>query len=172
MSISVTNFGEYTVKNVKSFMGREGLGFNCNLYRKNKKVAFCFDDAGGGDACINWIEGGYDGEESQLLKKHIATLPAIKSEYTDQFLTISMDWFVTDCVSKWEQNRDIRKMKRQCQTKTLFKASKYKNRQYTILNVPYSNSTKQRIQDKYDKDVEIFNDVLAKGDIPSVLYIS
>ena len=36
------DFGDYSVKNIKSFIGMEGYGFNANLYRGKKKIAFLF----------------------------------------------------------------------------------------------------------------------------------
>jgi hypothetical protein len=47
----------YTVKNVKNFLGREGHGFNATLYRDGVKVAFVRDMADGGPIRYEW-EGG------------------------------------------------------------------------------------------------------------------
>jgi hypothetical protein len=38
----------WEVKNVKTFLGREGQGFNATIYRNGKKVGFAIDDASGG----------------------------------------------------------------------------------------------------------------------------
>ena len=38
----------FTVKNVKSFQGRQGIGYICDLYRNNEKVATAEDYADGG----------------------------------------------------------------------------------------------------------------------------
>lgn len=35
----------YEVKNVETFMGTEGYGFNCNLYQDGKKIAEDVDTA-------------------------------------------------------------------------------------------------------------------------------
>lgn len=45
----------YTVGQIKSFQGREGYGFNANLYRDGKKVAFVYDDASGGMFHYDWL---------------------------------------------------------------------------------------------------------------------
>lgn len=42
------------VKNVKSFVGMEGHGFNCSLYIDGKKVAFVIDEANGGEFHYQW----------------------------------------------------------------------------------------------------------------------
>lgn len=46
----------YNVKAIKKTMGREGQGFTCNLYKGNKKIAFCADYGDGGGLNIDWID--------------------------------------------------------------------------------------------------------------------
>ena len=172
MPIETTNFGEYSVKNIKSFQGREGYGFNCNLYRGKKKIAFCYDDASGGEVRIDWLTGGYNGgEEGRLLREHLASLPPVESEFDpNRPLRIDEGWFITDCVSQWERDRDLRKMRKQCQTKTLFRLRGQGRGQYHILNVPCNEQTRNYLRQRHGEDVtEIFNDVLAEGNVPSVL---
>ena len=41
---------KYTVKNVKSFMGREGYGYSCSLYKDGKNIGTVTDTADGGEA--------------------------------------------------------------------------------------------------------------------------
>jgi hypothetical protein len=193
MSITVTNFGDYSVKSVKSFMGREGYGFNANLYRGKKKIAFVRDDASGGEVDVDWTCGkppmnrdDYPTEEASqqawaeyhqanqvekdLLETHLNTLPPAPSSYEGvEPLTIDEGWFVTDCVSKYEADRDLRKMKKQCSAKTLFRKSDAGYGQYQILNSPCDDSVRARLHRDFGNDVEIFNDVLANNEIPSVL---
>lgn len=40
---------KYTVKNVKSFLGREGMGYSCSLYKDGKKIGTVTETADGGD---------------------------------------------------------------------------------------------------------------------------
>lgn len=183
MAEYVEDFGDYSVKNVKSFMGREGYGFNCTLYRKGKKVGTCMDDAsGGGMYPIDWIGvpktnateadwakwKAFRDEEQRLLNEHIATLPPVDSGFGGEPLTIDEGWFVTELVNKWEKDRDIRKVEKQCATKILFRTSGSKEGSYYIQNVPYSIGMAQSIRNKYGEDTEIFNEVFQQGNIPSV----
>jgi len=46
----------YSVKNVKSWMARDGIGTTCTLYRDGKKVAMCRDDGNGGEMDIDWLD--------------------------------------------------------------------------------------------------------------------
>jgi hypothetical protein len=49
---------EYTVKAIKLFRGNEGVGFNCNLYRGNVKVAEVTETASGGEVDFYWTDQG------------------------------------------------------------------------------------------------------------------
>lgn len=181
MSKYVKDFGNYSVKNVKSFMGREGMGFNCNLYRNGKKVGFCMDDAsGGGMHPIDWVgtpstHGDSEGwdkwrsfrdEEQRLLSEHIKSLPKVNSHGME--LEIDEGWFVNELVSEWEQQRDIRKIKKQCQGKTLFRHSGCSFGGYVIMSSIFNDQVRESLKKKYGEDVEIFNDVMAEGKLPSV----
>jgi hypothetical protein len=79
MADYIKDFGDYSVKNVKNFMGREGYGFNCTLYRNGKKVGTCIDDAsGGGMYPVDWDRKVDRKEEQRLLNEHIKSLPKIQ----------------------------------------------------------------------------------------------
>ena len=159
------NFGDYSVKKVKSFTGREGLGFNADLYRGKKKIAFAYDDASGGDVRIDWIEKG----EAKLLEDHVAKLPKVNSGFEGIApLKVDMGWFVTHCVSRFEQQADIRKMIKKCKTHTLFKHKESKNNSYMSISVPLNDKMRDGLRKQYGNDVEIFNDVLAENRIPSI----
>ena len=45
------------IKNVKTFLGNEGYGYNCSVYIDDKKVAMAIDDATGGEA-FTWVDDG------------------------------------------------------------------------------------------------------------------
>ena len=169
MSISVKNFGDYAVKSVKSFHGRDGKGFNANLFRGSKKVAALIDSGNGGIVSIHWMAQG-DTEEG-LLDAHIKTLDPVDYEGCENPLVIDAGWFVTDCVTQWERERDIRKMKKQCQTKTLYRTSDQKKGEYYIMNTPFDTALLFKLYTEYPKGVEVFNEVFEAGGIPSVINI-
>ena len=192
MSISVSDFGDYEVKGVKSFIGMEGYGFNATLYRKGKKVAFCIDSGDGGMVDIQWLVKSpknreeYPSEEAykaaweryhaavkveqDLLDAHLKTLEPVPCEWGDKKpLKIDEGWFVADCVTKWEREKDIRKMQRQCKTKTLYRTKDSNQGAYMIIAHVFDDKVRDHLRNKHGADVEIFNDVLANGGIPSVL---
>ena len=53
-SIKIINNSWFSVKGLKTFIGREGHGVNANLYYKGKKVAFLLDSGNGGCLDIDW----------------------------------------------------------------------------------------------------------------------
>lgn len=168
----VEDFGQYEVKGVKSFVGNEGYGFNCSLYRNGKKIGFCIDDAGGGgmesvqwDRKIDWKE------EQKLLDKHVKGLPKVQSSFGDGTMELTIDegWFVTELVTKWEKEKELKKFRRQCTTKTLFSTKEQNKGEYYVLKQAYGERIKTHLETKYGKDVEIFNEVFEQGKIPSAL---
>ena len=168
----IKDFGSYSVKNVKSFMGREGYGFNCSLYRDGKKVGSCIDDASGGEMYgIDWDAKVDRKEEQRLLDCHIKGLPKVKSSFGDGKMTLTIDegWFVTELVNLFEKEKEIRKIRRQCLTKTLVRKADMKKGSYSIYNGRYQENFAKLLREKHGEDVEIFNEVFAAGKIPSVL---
>ena len=170
MANDVKDFGNYEVKSVKSFMGREGHGFNCTLYRNGKKIGECIDDASGGEMYpIHWVSGVDAREEQRLLNEHIKSLPKVQAHGME--LTINEGWFVTELVTKWETERDIKKLQKKCATKTLFRHSKCKVGGYMIMSAICDEKMRAKLKADYGEDVEIFNDVIAEGKLPSVFQI-
>jgi len=172
MANDVKNFGTYSVKNVKSFQGREGYGFNCTLYRDGKKVGSCIDDASGGEMYpVSWDAKVDRKEEQRLLNAHIGTLPKVASSFGDGKMTLTIDegWFVTELVNQFEKQKEVRKVQRQCSTKTLFRTPTMEKGSYSWYKVPYNERVAKFVREKQGKDVEIFNEVFAEGKIPSVL---
>jgi hypothetical protein len=166
----VKDFGTYTVKGVKGFMGREGAGFNCNLYRGGKKVGHCIDDAsGGGMYPIDWDAKVDRKVEQTLLDRHIKSLPTVESDLCAEGLDIDEGWFVTELVTKWEAERDLRKYERRCKTNTLFSTNECSNGQFYILKKAFCVKLGVNLRKKYGQDIEIFNELFDQGKLPKML---
>ena len=147
----------YEVRGVKSFMGREGYGFNATMYRGGKKIAFVMDSANGGMYDWDWV----DRKEETILEMNVATLPKVPSGYEGiGELTIDMDWFISELVEDFENDRDFRT---KCKSKTLFILYSHQNGEYIIHSAPYTASVKTRIEAEYGKDLkEIINERFMK----------
>lgn len=112
----------YTIKAVKSFMGREGYGFECSLYKDGKRIGTVTDTAHGGIADFYLDDG-----EKEKLDAYCETIP---KEPWSGFLTkedfnkLYPDGFPTDCDALLSQMVDAfektKRYKRLCKTKTIY----------------------------------------------------
>ena len=109
---------EWYVKNVKIFDGMEGQGFNCSLYRGDKKVAEAIDDASGGQIDFRWLGAR---ENEAAFAAYCLTLPKWGSQFEvggfDRFDT-TPDIAITDMVNEFMEDRRLR---RHCRDKILFR---------------------------------------------------
>lgn len=161
----------YTVKNIKTFIGMEGQGFNASLYRDNKKVAFVIDDASGGELNFEWVdykdkaevkginflgkEYSYTGTlEEKALAEYVATLP--KRNFRDKEMHVSIDLFVEDLVNDYENKKNFKKLSK---TKTLFKLDgvEYKNGEWNIYKKPFNIQIIKALQKTGKKIVSYIN---------------
>lgn len=101
----------YTVRKLKSFIGMEGYGFNADLYRDGKKVAFVIDDASGGCLDIQWV-GGHKSEEAAKLREYVKSLPTFKLNGVEANVEVDEDLFIGELVNDAFLVKDLRsKMK-------------------------------------------------------------
>ena len=79
-SIKIIKNSKFSIKSLKTFVGREGYGINANLYYNNKKVAFLLDSGNGGCLDIDWDCVNKDGspcippivKEAELYLRNLA----------------------------------------------------------------------------------------------------
>jgi len=108
----MTTTPNYTINAVKTFIGRNGPGFNCTLLLDGKRVAFVYDDASGGMTRFNWTgeTRAERAEQERALTEFCATREprhAFQWEYD-----LSPDVFVSSLVDDYTINRWLlRKLK-------------------------------------------------------------
>lgn len=105
-SIEIINNSNFTIKGLKTFIGREGYGVNANLYHKGKKVAFLLDSGNGGCLDIDWLmsRNGDNYFYSEIVKQAkesmkelITSLPkTMWSELGEQFISDGLDEYTYD----------------------------------------------------------------------------
>tara|TARA_Y100001963_G_scaffold34739_1_gene48390 strand:+ start:1991 stop:2581 length:591 start_codon:yes stop_codon:yes gene_type:complete len=105
-SIEIINNSNFTIKGLKTFIGREGYGVNANLYHKGKKVAFLLDSGNGGCLDIDWLRSrngdNYFYSEivkqaKESMKELITSLPkTMWSELGEQFISDGLDEYTYD----------------------------------------------------------------------------
>jgi len=152
-----------TVNAVKTFIGREGHGYNCNVFVDGKKVAFARDDASGGMADYDYVGKTHETRQANcsLLAKAIKEYPPLRIEDdTDGFTAIydkdgncyqGMDIIISGEVDSFLINR---KRKSQLRTKVLYKDDTCKDGEYfTIPHEGNAEKCRAYILAKY-KNVE------------------
>ena len=103
---------KYTVKNVKSFIGREGYGYSCTLCKDGKKIGTVTDTANGGEVDL-YLDSR---ELEQELRDYMDNLP----EVTIDGITFppSVDMFLESLVAAFEQAKQMVKW---CKTSWVYK---------------------------------------------------
>lgn len=138
----------YTVKNVKTFEGMEGIGFNASLYQGGKKIAFVIDDATGGDLQIQW----HDKTAKTALLEYINTLPDCDIDGTGEHLvSMSVDIFISELVN---QHMERQQKRRWCKNATVFRVKGDRQGEYRKVPVPYSSAVKAKLIEEYGDDLE------------------
>ena len=66
---------DFSVKSVKTFMGREGHGVNANIYFKNQKIGDVIDSGNGGELNINYYIGDEWMRTNKDVDDFLNTLP-------------------------------------------------------------------------------------------------
>tara|TARA_R100000234_G_scaffold46587_1_gene27777 strand:- start:7047 stop:7625 length:579 start_codon:yes stop_codon:yes gene_type:complete len=72
---------DFSVKSVKTFMGREGVGINANMYFKNKKIGHIIDSGNGGCLDIEYYIGNKWMSKNTDVDKFLSTLPKYTWEW-------------------------------------------------------------------------------------------
>jgi len=178
---TVIKLSDYSLKAVKTFVGRDGYGLNANLYKGKKKVATILDTGDGGEMDINWVdfkedeveitETGFSGEkntypgtpEQKILIDLISKEPPQKygEEYSkvlgeEYYLTI--DTFINEMV---EEQQRVKKIKSLCKKNVCFKLKSNKPNHCSSFKGEFTPQIKKHIEDKFGDDLmEIYNETI------------
>jgi len=161
---------KYEVKNVKSFRGREGYGFNASLYRDGKRVAHVDDEGNGGCYRYHWLdwEAGrveipttVNGKDFMLkvTREQKAFMEHVKAagKYGD---FEPEDSCVAELVDEYEANKQYKKW---CKKSIVFRLKGDEEGKWRMLRAKYGDKRAvQFLKDKYgDKLEEILNERFA-----------
>ena len=137
---------DYTVRDIKTFRGMEGEGFNVTLCRDGRKVAFVIDDATGGDVHIQWGDAHRGGAEEKRLLEFLKTLPKERLEDTEYDVT--PDIFVAALVDEAQTEKRLRRLFRK---ETLFrlKSDRTDDDKWRVLKAPFSPDVKAHLVKTY-----------------------
>lgn len=145
----------WQVKNVKTFQGMEGGGFNCTLYRDGKKQAVVVDDATGGPFWFDWVAK----EAERSFKSYCQSLPKWGKEYghEEDDLDVTPDIAVSELIERYEEEKRLR---RRCKTKILLRRAVdpgLAEGEWRTLNRPFTKEQVALIRKHYGEDVVICN---------------
>lgn len=124
----------YSVAAVKTFNGREGRGYSCNLMLNGKKVAEVLDDANGGPLSVRWLDNEFSEGQVRQWDDSIKTIRMTKQEAAFEALVMALpkrackysesgfrfdssDIVIEDLVN---DQADLKKMKTMLKSKILF----------------------------------------------------
>lgn len=146
----------YEVKSVRTFMGTEGYGYNCNLYRDGKKVAEVIDTADGGAVNFYWEAKG----EAEAFHQYALSLPMIDmSKWGMADVPQDIDTAIGGLVDEYENTK---RLKRLCSTNWVYKFKNHKTDEIACFKKNHPDIRKV-IETKYeDQIVECINDRFQK----------
>lgn len=145
-----------TLKNVKSFRGREGHGLNADVYVNGKKCCFIMDDANGGE----YRYEVYDKELFKDFEAYAKAQPQYPMEFDGQPYLKEGKPVMMDVTIDQLIDAEFDRMEREKETKKL--AKKYDNHviwgvpnaaSYTQVKFPHplSKYPKDKLQEAIDK---------------------
>jgi hypothetical protein len=125
------------VKNVKSFVGREGYGYNASLYYKGKRVAFVIDDASGGCIDCQWQDSAAEAEIMQLVKD----LP--EQDFEGMMIKPNLDIIIGELVDAYENSKRTHRLRKD---HVLFR---HNGKEYKIKHLGNPGRTIEAMRAKY-----------------------
>ncbi len=155
----------YHVKNVKTFKGMDGGGFNCSLYKDGKKIAECIDSGCGGEVMFHWMDFKAPKIKRDIPNiyvegkiSHVSFTPEENEfhqvcaretfEILGKIFPKTPDVKVEELINEFENTK---RLKRMCKTKTLFrvKSKSYQDGEWMVLKIPFTPKVKEHIITKY-----------------------
>jgi hypothetical protein len=136
------------VKNVKTWTGVEGIGFQASLYADGKRIAVVTDDAWGGEYRYDVLNQDKL-DEAREYAKSLPPVPVFNST-VDSCLDIVVD----ELVNEYEENKQ---WKRLCKNKIVLITSDCGKGEYRTVNVSPTPAYIKAVKEKYP-DAEIVNE--------------
>ena len=133
---------QLTIKGLKNWQTRDGGGYQFNLYRRGKKIAFVHEDGNGGPLQIDW----FDKQSEQDIKAYAKTLPKIQMEDMDLALSVTVDIFLDDLVSEYEWEKKLNRHRKQG---VLFRFLTDPEKSFRVIKTRNTEKAKEVLNRKY-----------------------
>lgn len=88
---------KYEARKVKTFQGREGQGYNAELWEDGQRVATVIDSGNGGCPMFNWMDHA-EGAAQRRFEEHAKSLPPLKIEGWGKPLDMHADLLMGELV--------------------------------------------------------------------------
>jgi len=157
----------YTVKNVKTFRGREGHGFNATLCRDGKQIALVMDDASGGEADFEWNDRTAERVDIHITDHmdHAFTYQGTPEEKLFVELANSQSYTFDGHTSRKnaailvEDLIETARVRRDCKNKTVYRLTSDGEGVERVAKVKYTPEYAAQIRARYGADlIEIVNE--------------
>ena len=141
----------YSVKNIKTFTGREGHGFECSLYRDGKSIGKVVDVANGGS--INFY---LNKEEIERLDKYCSANLGQETFSDGISVDVDKDMFVCRLV---DELMNMKQYKRWCKKQTVFCIDGDQEGKFRTINKIFDDKVKAYLVKTYpDCGLRIINE--------------
>jgi hypothetical protein len=139
---------KYTVKGIKTFQGREGIGYECSLYRDHKRIGKVVNVANGGESSFY-----LDDREKEILDTYCKTLPPIDSgRNLLPPLEVDAGLYIEELVNDVANKKWV---KEQCKKNILFKVPE---KEWRTMPLPLTVEKRIHIITNFGENVYIAND--------------
>jgi len=109
--LEIIEKNKLSLKNVKMFNGHDGIGLSCDLYINNKKVAYCFDDARGGEMEITPLTFIHRSELDNLNKILLSYPPyQFDGQLSDCEFNYTLEDVINHIVLLQEEEKELKKL--------------------------------------------------------------
>jgi hypothetical protein len=136
----------FSVKGLKTWTGREGVGAQTTLYKDGKKVGLCTDEGNGGEVDFR----GHTIEAEKMVREFVKSLPEYRfSDYWKEQYGDEWDGQAKSDLESWtvavfadvmlnlaEEEKQLKKL---CKTKTVVRAEGFQN--FGIFDVKWPTDT-------------------------------
>jgi len=112
LELNLANERKLSLKKIKFFRGHDGMtGLSCDLYVDGKKVAYCFDDARGGEMEITPYTAAHRFVINSL-EDDLHKLPAYQCEDFNFEMNHDLESLVNALAQKYEEDKEFEKNSR------------------------------------------------------------
>ena len=162
-------------KNIKTFRGREGEGFNATLYFDGVRACLVDNDAGGGQFRYEWLSGKQNEEKALQARTKVEFLKAHKDE-TEETLKVKgeshwLDWMDVVVATIVMDTVELASLRRKAAKNALYITPGMKSGMYMVCKTPFSPAVKEEIL-KRKPDAKFLNENLDNGEWKTMLGIT